>query len=407
MKISTKFAFTILGLALAPNAANLQIGAFVGSASDTSLDGSYPQPTQKNVAAFAALQGRPLDYVVTYVIWPARWSTAKTYADIAANNGATLCITWQPNGYTAPDINSGTADAYITQFANDIKSYPHEVWLRPLHEANGGDWYSWNVGNSSMLNTNENVAAAYQHIVTLFKNAGVTNVKWVWTTNATNADGGNPTTFAGTYPGDAYADYISIDGYNFGTFHTVANSGWASSWQTFAQVFSVPYTAISSISKPMFVGEFSSSELGGNKAQWYRDAFSSLATRFPKFFALMVFSLNDANGDWRINTTDASLQAWKDCVAQYAPTASIASREIPLNSSFVHVRGRSIVGLSLDRTTRVQISVRDASGNLLENRDLGALATGFHELDLGVGHGMRFVHVQAGSWSETLSLAGF
>ncbi|HXP89824.1 MAG TPA: glycosyl hydrolase [Fibrobacteria bacterium] len=397
----------VLGLSLASHAANLQIGAFVGSASDTSLDGSYPQPTQKNVAAFAALQGRPLDYVQLYCIWPATWSTVKSYADIAANNGATLLVTWQPNGYTAPDINSGTADAYITQFANDIKSYPHDVWLRPLHEANGGDWYSWNVGNSSMLNTNANVAAAFQHIVTLFRNAGVTNVKWVWTTNGTNASGGNPTSFAGTYPGDAYADYISIDGYNFGTFHTIANSGWTSSWQTFAQVFSAPYTAISSINKPMFVGEFSSSELGGDKAQWYKDAFASLATTFPKLFALMVFSLNDANGDWRINTTAASLQAWRDCVAQYAATTSIASRGIPTSGNFLQARGPSIVGLNLDKATRVRVSVRDGSGSLLESRDLGMLAAGSHELDLGTGRGMRFVRVQAGSRSETLPIAGF
>jgi Glycosyl hydrolase family 26 len=395
----------VLGLALAPYAANLKIGAFVGSASDTNLDGSYPQPTQKNVAAFVALQARPLDYVVNYVIWPARWSTAKTYADIAANNGATLCITWQPNGYSAPDINSGTADAYITQFANDIKSYPHEVWLRPLHEANGGDWYPWNVGNSSMLNTNENVAAAYQHIVTLFKNAGVTNVKWVWTTNATNADGGNPTSFIGTYPGDAYVDYISIDGYNFGTFHTVANSGWASSWQTFARVFSAPYKAISSINKPMFVGEFSSSELGGNKAQWYRDAFASLATGFPKFFALMVFSLNDANGDWRINTTDASIQAWKEGISQYAPVSTgISSRPAASPTTFARATGPGRIAFDLASSGNVRIRTTDLRGHLLENRDLGQLSAGAHSLDLGSSRNIRIVTLQAGSLTTSLRL---
>jgi len=407
MKISTKSAIMTLGLSLAPYAANLQIGAWVGSASDTSLDGTYPLPTQANVQAFVDLQGRSLDYVEYYCIWRSTWSTVKPYADIAANNGATLFVTWQPDGYTAPDIISGSADAYITKFANDIKSYPHEVWLRPLHEANGGDWYTWAVGNSSMLNTNANVAAAFQHIVTLFKNAGVTNVKWVWTTNGTNASGGNPTSFAGTYPGDAYADYISIDGYNFGTFHTVANSGWASSWQSFVQVYSAPYAAISSIDKPIFVAEFSSSELGGNKAQWYKDAFASLAASFPKFFALMVFSNNDANGDWRINTTAASLQAWRNCVAQYAKTTSLAPKGIGAGASFVHVQNPSTVRLDLDRTSGVRISVRDGLGNLLQNRDLGMLSAGAHELDLGRARGLRFVRVQAGSRSETLPLTGF
>jgi beta-mannanase len=406
MPFSATTAATLLGMALSTAAAQVQIGGWVGSASDTSLDGTNPQPTQANVSAFVKLQGRPLDYVEYYCIWPATWSTAKNYADIAANNGATLLVTWQPNGYSAPDINSGNADAYITQFANDIKSYPHQIWLRPLHEANGGDWYSWAVGNSNMLNTNANVIAAYQHIVTIFRNAGVTNVKWVWTTNSSNTTGGNPTSYTGTYPGDSYADYISIDGYNFGTFHTVANSGWASSWQTFDQVFSPAYQAMASINKPLFIAEFSSSERGGDKAQWYKDAFASLSTTFPRIFALMVFSMNDANGDWRINTTNTSLQAWKDCVANYA-TTSLASIPNPEAGGFVHIQAANRMSFDLDRSTQVRVSVRDGLGNLLEDRELGILPPGSHEIDLNGGHGIRWVQVRAGDREESVQTIGF
>lgn len=390
-------------LILATQAPALQIGAWVGSASDTSLDGSWPQPTQANVQAFVELQGRKIDYLEQYVIWPATWSTVKKYADIAANNGATLFATWQPNGYTAPDILDGTADAYIGKFAKDIKSYPHEVWLRPLHEANGGDWYTWAVGNSSMANTDENVAEAFRHIVKIFRDSGVTNVKWVWTTNAENATGGNPTSYAGTYPGDDWADYISIDGYNFGTFHTVANSGWASRWKTFPQVYKPAYTALAGIAKPIFVAEFSSSELGGNKAQWYRDAFASLSTTFPRFFALMIFSNNDANGDWRINTTDASLQAWKECVATYASATGIeGTARRP--SEFARSMARGRVQLDLDHTERVRVRVRDIRGGLLEERDLGEFSAGSHAMDLGRSSTVRLVEVATSTRRELLRL---
>lgn len=395
----------VLALAFASRAPALQIGAWVGSASDTSQDASSPQPTDENVKAFVQLQGRTVEYIEYYAIWPATWNSVKPYADIAADNGATLFVTWQPNAYSAPDINNGKGDAYITKFATAIKSYPHEVWLRPLHEANGGDWYKWAVGNSSMLNTDSNVAAAYRHIVTIFKTVGVTNVKWVWTTNADNAAGGNPTTYAGTYPGDDYADYISIDGYNFGTFHTIDNSGWNSSWKTFSGVFSQPYKALSGINKPLFIAEFSSSELGGNKAKWYRDAFASLSKSFPRVFALMIFSMNDANGDWRINTSDSSLQAWRECVAQYAPTTTGISHASKSSApSFANAASLGRVRLDLNANEQVQIHVHDLRGNLLERRELGMLDAGTHYLELGRSNTVRLVSVTAGAHCETVRI---
>ena len=405
MKISNTIA-AALGLALAIQAAPLQIGAWVGSASDTSMDGSWPQPTDENVKAFVELQGRKIDHLVHYIIWPATWASAKKYADVASANGAVFFATWQPNGYTAPDIVGGKADAYIGKFAHDIKGYGKEVWLRPLHEANGGDWYTWAVGNSSKKNTNANVAQAFQHIVKIFRDSGATNVKWVWTTNASNMTGGNPTSFAGTYPGDDWCDYISIDGYNFGEFHTVENSGWASSWQSFVQVFKPAYTALASIDKPLFIAEFGSSELGGDKAQWTRDAFASLATTFPRISELMIFSNNDANGDWRINTTDASLQAWRECVAKYAPaTTGISAHASIAAASRLRSSGNGLVAFDLESAGSVKLRISDLQGKLLESLDLGILSAGTHSLDLGRSHRPRLLTLQAGSRTATLRLA--
>lgn len=398
-------ATAVVVLALASRTSALQIGAWVGSASDTSLDGDAPQPTQANVQAFAQLQGRKLDYVQYFANWPATWTAVKRFADIAANNGATLMVTWQPSGYTAPEIVGGKADAYLGKFARDVRAYGKEVWLRPLHEANGGDWYSWNVGNSSMANTDEDVAEAFRHIVKIFRDSGASNVKWVWNINNENAGGGNTTSFTGTYPGDAWVDYISIDGYNFGTFHTVANSGWASSWRSFVQAYKPAYTALAKIDKPLFIAEFSSSELGGNKAQWYRDAFASLSTTFPRIFALMVFSMNDANGDWRINTTEASLQAWRECVAQYAPAPLKVGIRSEGSRSLARPVGRGVLELDLDASTTVGIAVHDFGGRNLVRRDPVVLGAGSHRIDLGRSGSMRVVQVVAGSRRETILFA--
>jgi mannan endo-1,4-beta-mannosidase len=275
----------------------LKIGAWVGG------PGTYPQPTDANVTAFEKLQGRPLDLLSIFVLWDTNnWTWTRGYADIAAKRGATLVVTWMPNGYSAEKIISGAGDNYLHKFAQDIKTYGKEVWLRPLHEANG-DWYDWGIAKVGAGNTNENLIAAYRHIVEIFRSEEVSNVKWVWTTNATNS--GNAS-FTGHYPGDAWVDMISIDGYNWGSAQS-----W-SQWQSFEQVFGPAYAALVSIQKPLFIPEFSSTEHGGNKAAWIQDMFAVLPIKFPRIFALMWFSQSkSAEADWALNTSDTAVTAWK------------------------------------------------------------------------------------------------
>lgn len=194
-------------LCAAPVAAMaIQIGAWVGG------PGQSPQPTKENVQAFQELQGGKLDLISYFAVFDVNdWNNVKTYADIAKENGSTLVVTWMPKGYSAQDIVNGKTDNYIREFAKGVKNYSEEIWLRPLHEANG-DWYDWGVGKKGAGNTDANVTEAFRRIVKIFREENVNNVKWVWTTNVTNH--GEGATLTGNYPGDEFVDYISIDGYN-------------------------------------------------------------------------------------------------------------------------------------------------------------------------------------------------
>ena len=173
-----------LTLGLVPVAAMaFQIGAWVGG------PGEYPQPTEENVRAFQDLQDYHLDLISQFILFDLNdWEHTKQYADVAKENGSTLVITWMPNGYTAQDIVDGKTDEYIREYAKGVKSYGDELWLRPLHEANG-DWYDWGVGKKGAGNTDANVAEAFRHIVNIFREENVPNVKWVWTTNASRTRG--------------------------------------------------------------------------------------------------------------------------------------------------------------------------------------------------------------------------
>ena len=389
----------LLSLGLAPVAAMaFQIGAWVGG------PGQYPQPTKENVQAFQDLQGYHLDLISQFIIFDVNdWEHTKQYADVAKENGSTLVITWMPNGHTAQGIVDGDADDYIRDYAKGIKSYGEELWLRPLHEANG-DWYDWGVGKAGAGNTDANVAEAFRHIVNIFREENVTNVKWVWTTNASNQ--GSGTTFTGNYPGDDYVDYISIDGYNWGK-----SQDW-SNWQSFKQVFRASYKALENINKPLFIAEISSSELGGDKAAWITDMFEQFKGEFSRVFAVMWFSQSkDYEGDWALNTSDAAVEAWKAGVASMLgsdvqsssslqnvtqSSSSEQSAVNPQSSSSENSMGVTAaetvhqkmslrdgkVYMQLDHALRASVVQMDYMGRILWKSPVQNFSAGEHEVDL-------------------------
>ncbi len=75
-------------------------------------------------------------------------------------------------------IASGHYDAYLTSYAEAVRSYRYPVILGFGHEMNGS-WYSWGYRHSSPAA----FVAAWRHIVTLFRELGARNVTWLWTVN--------------------------------------------------------------------------------------------------------------------------------------------------------------------------------------------------------------------------------
>lgn len=379
----------LLSLGLAPVAAMaFQIGAWVGG------PGQYPQPTKENVQAFQDLQGYHLDLISQFIIFDVNdWEHTKQYADVAKENGSTLVITWMPNGHTAQGIVDGDADDYIRDYAKGVKSYGEELWLRPLHEANG-DWYDWGVGKKDAGNTDANVAEAFRHIVNIFREENVTNVKWVWTTNSSNQ--GSGTTFTGNYPGDDYVDYISIDGYNWGK-----SQDW-SNWQSFTQVFRASYKALENINKPLFIAEISSSELGGDKAAWITDMFEQFKGDFSRIFAVMWFSKSkEEEADWALNTSDAAVEAWKAGVASMLgsdvqSSSSEQSAVNPQSSSSENSMGVTAaetvhqkmslrdgkVYMQLDHALRASVVQMDYMGRILWKSPVQNFSAGEHVVDI-------------------------
>ena len=218
----------------------------------------------------------------------------------------------QPN-YQLIDIINGTYDAYIRQWARDAKAWGKPFFLRFDHEMNG-TWYPW----SEQANGNQpgQYIQAWRHVHDLFTQEGANNVTWVW---SINTEYSNPysSNLEGLYPGDAYVDWVAIDGYNWGT-----NPAKPDSWKSFAQVFTQTYNHLSQVApnKPIMLSEFASTEYGGSKASWISDALGTqIPSNFPRIKAIVWFNNNAYEGsgqmDWVIESSSSAQNAFANGIA--------------------------------------------------------------------------------------------
>jgi len=234
------------------------------------------------------------------------------WMDNIRNDGAIPMVTWEPwdylggvnqPAYSLSSIMSGAHDSYITRYALDAKAWGHPFFLRFAHEMNG-DWYPWNEGLNG--NTPGQYVQAWRHVHDIFTANGVTNATWVW---SPNIEYGGSIPLSGLYPGDAYTDWIAMDGYNWGATQT-----WKS-WQTFSEVFGPTYSVITALTqKPLLVGETASTELTGDKAAWITNALTTEIFNYPRIKGFIWFN-EDKETDWRIESSPAAQAAFARAVA--------------------------------------------------------------------------------------------
>jgi len=282
------------------------------------------QPNAAEITNFQGLIQRNIDTVMIYMDWATEFSSIQsTNFDPVYNNGSSVILTWEAWNMSNIDVSNGSKDAYITRTANAMKAYGREIWIALFHEGNG-NWYPWAIGDST-VNTNAAYIAAYRRVVDLFRNAGASNVKWIFNINCTN--NGTNASYLGHYPGDNYVDYLAIDGYNWGT-----TQDWGSTWQTFEQIFQAAYNTLSGINKPIVIDEIASTEVGGNKAAWITNTFNSIRNSFTRIKAVSWFNHNKET-DWRVNSSQAARDAFIAAVkTTTTPTAAPTRTATPITT---------------------------------------------------------------------------
>lgn len=270
-----------------------------------------------------------------------KWSKGFNNGLLSANRyaGRATLITWEfspgasqkVSGYEGRVLEAiidGHYDEYLDNWAKGMNEFGKPVLLRFGHEMNG-DWYPWSgalngggtlggYGDPTLADGPERFVAAYRHIHDRFLQNGAKNVLWVWCPNAPFSGMqdslGNWNNAAAYYPGDDYVDWMCFDGYNWGA--SSFGQSFNAKWTSFDEIFASSYAELQAINpeKPIIIGEFSSTEEGGDKAAWISDTFQKIRGEYPQIRAIIWFHISKET-DWRIDSSDAALEAYRNAVS--------------------------------------------------------------------------------------------
>lgn len=234
------------------------------------------------------------------------------------NEKPVVMLTWQPmkqnnsygctqtyNGVIPPaDIIAGNCDAYITQFALEIKARSERFLIRFAHEMNISDsiWWPGHFGGDASL-----YVQMYRHVYDVFTTQDVPNAEWLWSPNYASYPADAWNNLHNYYPGDAYVDWIGLSGYNW-----YVSPGHNQPWQSFEALFdSVLEDLACNYAKPQIIAEIGSVEGGGTvptKAEWILDAYQK-AENYPFLRAIVWFNdyayASPSAADFRVTTSTA------------------------------------------------------------------------------------------------------
>jgi hypothetical protein len=267
---------------------------------------------------YAKRVGRMPAVVMWYQTWHQPWKhklVVPRAMRAVRSRGAVPMITWLPRldgGRTAQltDIAAGRYDAFLHRSAHEAARWGKRFLLRPFHEMNGR-WEPWGLGVNG--NDPARFIAAWRHVVRIFERAGAGNVRFVFSPNVISL--ASPS-FTALYPGDRWVDWAGLDGYNFGGQH----------WRAFGRIFASSYKTLAGLTRrPLMVCETSSAESGGSKGRWIRQAFlHRVPENFPRLRAVVWFD-HQKERDWRVNSSSASLRAYRAVAGSSVASARGAS----------------------------------------------------------------------------------
>ena len=228
-------------------------------------------------------------------------------AQAVADRGSVLLIAWEPwesergtpvQPDMAPErVLAGDFDPLIDSWAAQTAAFGEPVMIRFAPEMNG-DWRPWSPGVAG--GTSQDYIDMWRYVVDRFRDAGVTNARWVWNPYV---ESGEATPMAALYPGDDYVDYVALDGFNWGNVRE-----WG--WQSYDDIFASSVEQLVAIApdKPWMIAEVGCAP-GPEKAAWTQALFTR--AHADGATAVVWFEV-DKETDWRITSDPQATRVVSD-----------------------------------------------------------------------------------------------
>ncbi len=273
--------------------------------------GAYTGWQENALTDLETVLGTQAKHRAVFIHWGNEKLFPKYLSPYVKDKGKTLVVFWEATNYNVGTVNqagysydailNGNFDSYIAQFAADAKAYGGEVILIPFSEMNG-DWFPWSITQNG--NTAQKHIDAWRKIREAFR--GATNVKFGWAPNHDAVPDIAANQFEKFYPGDAYVDYVGLDGFNFNN-----------PWMTFDQIFGKSLAKMKVYNKPVYIFSFASAP-GTQKSAWIADALTTQIPKYPEIKGWIWFNENKER-DWRINSDTNALNAFKSALPLTLP----------------------------------------------------------------------------------------
>ena len=290
---------------------------------DTILLGAFDDNTAESYESIIDLEDSihtTFSIISIYTAWGSKKTQVFPQLRVQAISdlGSIPMITWEPwmNDFNEEEfpvlankkdknkdgmkaIVSGNFDSYIDKWAKAARDFGSPFFLRFGHEMNDPYRYPWGPQN----NKPEDFIVAWRYLVNRFNAIGAKNVIWIWSPHPAYLN------YPQFYPGPDYADWVGVTTLNYGTVAT-----W-SQWWTFEEIFKKFYDSVSLYKKPMMLTEFGSLPVGGNRAQWFKEALEPLPEKYPLLKGLVFYHATSDNTttykslDWSFEDDKSSSEA--------------------------------------------------------------------------------------------------
>ena len=152
----------------------------------------------------------------------------------AAGGRRDVLVSWDMGNAPYATGRLGEHDGYLERIGRLAAAYPYELYVRPWPEMNG-DWQPFQPtadGERRAGGTPAEFIAAWRHVVQTVRDAGGTNLRWVF--NPTSDVYPETTDVRTIWPGSVVVDVLGLDGYNWG-------DGGPFRWREFDDIFAEQY----------------------------------------------------------------------------------------------------------------------------------------------------------------------